>query len=187
MIHDTADRVGQGHAEPASVVPGKASVTAADRGISAQARSMRELDSVLDRLVARDPRRGGGLLDLGSGMGALASHIGARLGVGELIGVDLDPERLKGAAARGVRPLLLDLNTDTLPLPAGSVRIATCFGLLAYLTLYDNVLAESARVLEDGGWLMLSMPNLASSFNRSRCCSATSPTPWPSPATARRA
>jgi SAM-dependent methyltransferase len=166
MIHETAERVGQDHAEPAPVVPSEASVTATDKGISAQARSMRELDWVLDRLVERDSRRGGSLLDLGSGMGALASHIGTRLGVEELIGVDLDPERLKGAAARGVRPLLLDLNTDTLPLPAGSVRVATCFGLLAYLNLYDNVLSESARVLEDGGWLMLSMPNLASYFNR---------------------
>jgi len=142
------------------------SVTAADEGISAQARSMRDLDRVLDRLVQRDGRRGGGLLDLGSGMGALATYIGGRLGLDEMVGVDLDPERLKAAAARGVRPLLLDLNVDPLPLPAGSMRVATCFGLLAYLHLYDNVLAESARVLEDGGWLLLSMPNLASYFNR---------------------
>ena len=167
MIRETAERAEQQPvAEPAPVVPGDVSVTAADRGISAQARSMRDLDWVLDRLIARDPRRQGGLLDLGSGMGALASHIGGRLALDELIGVDLDPERLKSAAARGVRPLLLDLNSDAIPLPAGSVRVVTCFGLLAYLNLYDNVLSESARVLEDGGWLLLSMPNLASYFNR---------------------
>jgi SAM-dependent methyltransferase len=127
---------------------------------------MRELDWVIDRLVRRDARRGGALLDLGSGMGALGTHIGTRLGIEELIGVDLDPERLKAAAARGIRPLLLDLNDDALPLPSGSVRVATCFGVLAYLHLYDNVLSEAARVLEDGGWLLLSMPNLASYFNR---------------------
>ena len=167
MIGETVERVGQQDLlPPAPAVPADLNVTAEDRGISAQARSMRELDWVLDRLVERDPRSGGGLLDLGSGMGALASHIGARLGVVELTGVDLDSERLKGAAARGVRPLLLDLNTDQLPLPSGSMRVVTCFGLLAYLHLYDNVLAESARALEDGGWLLLSMPNLASWVNR---------------------
>ncbi len=167
MIHQAVESPQQ-HDLPETVppAPGGISVTAADKGISAQARSMRELDLVLDRLVQRDGRRGGGLLDLGSGMGALATHIGSRLGIDELIGVDLDPERLKAAAARGVRPLLLDLNVDPLPLPARSVRVATCFGLLAYLNLYDNVLSESARVLEDGGWLLLSMPNLASYFNR---------------------
>ena len=166
MIHEAVERVGQDLVESAPALTGDVNVTAADRGISAQARSLRDLDWVIDRLIERDPRPRGGLLDLGSGMGALASHIGARLGLDELIGVDLDPERLKAAAARGVRPVILDLNTDTVPLPSGSTRLVTCFGLLAYLTLYDNALSESARVLEDGGWLLLSMPNLASYFNR---------------------
>jgi SAM-dependent methyltransferase len=137
-----------------------------DRGISAQARSMPELDGVLDGLARRDPRRGGALLDLGCGMGALASHIGSRLGMADVTGVDLEPERLKAAAARGVRPLLLDLNHDKLPLETGSVRVATCFGVLAYLSLYDNALSETGRVVEDGGWLLVSMPNLASYTNR---------------------
>jgi SAM-dependent methyltransferase len=141
-------------------------VTEADRGISAQARSMRDLDRVLDGLVRRDGLQQGALLDLGCGMGALANHIGDRLGLTELIGVDLDANRLKTAEARGVRPLLLDLNEDSLPLPASSVRVVTCFGLLAYLTLYDNVLSEASRVLEDGGWLLVSMPNLGSYANR---------------------
>jgi SAM-dependent methyltransferase len=159
MSHQTVERVGQ--IPPCDVI-----VTPADRGISAQARSLRDLDWVLDGLVRRDPQRRGGLLDLGCGMGALATHIGGRLGLTELTGVDLDADRLKGAAARGVRPLLLDLNNEPLPLRSGSMRVVSCFGLLAYLNLYDNVLSESARVLEDNGWLLLSMPNLASYVNR---------------------
>ncbi|HEV7861521.1 MAG TPA: class I SAM-dependent methyltransferase [Acidimicrobiia bacterium] len=143
-----------------------AEVTAADRGISAQARSISDLDRVLDRLVRRDPARGGALLDLGCGMGGLANYIGGRLGLDELVGVDLDSDRLKAASARGVRPLLLDLNDEPLPLDSGSVRVVTCFGLLAYLTLYDNTVSEAARVLQDGGWLVLSMPNLGSYANR---------------------
>jgi SAM-dependent methyltransferase len=137
-----------------------------DRRISAQARSMPELDAALDLLSRRDTRRGGALVDLGCGMGGLATHIGNRLGLEDLIGVDIDPERLKAAGSRGVLPLLLDLNTDPLPLEAASVRLVSCFGLLAYLTLYDNVLAESRRVLSDAGWLLVSMPNLGSYTNR---------------------
>ena len=165
MIFDAVESE-QAIAEFVPVAPGDVTVTAADRGISAQARSMPDLERVLDELVRRDPRREGGLLDLGCGMGALATHIGSRLGLTELTGVDLDVDRLKAAAARGVRPVILDLNTDTVPLPSGSTRLVTCFGLLAYLTLYDNALSESARVLEDGGWLLLSMPNLGSYANR---------------------
>lgn len=163
-IQEKIEPVGPDVAESLPAVdPG---VTDADLGISAQARSMADLECVLDRLVERDPARRGGLLDIGCGMGALTAHIAGRLGLSQMTGVDLDSERLKGAAARGIRPLLLDLNVDTLPLASGSKRVVTCFGVLAYLNLYDNVLGESARVLEDGGWLLLSMPNLASYANR---------------------
>ncbi|MGH9021486.1 MAG: class I SAM-dependent methyltransferase, partial [Acidimicrobiia bacterium] len=98
--------------------------------------------------------------------GGLAHYIGERLGLDDLFGVDLDAERLKAAASRGLRPLLLDLNEDPLPLESGTVNVVTCFGLLAYLSLYDNVLSEASRVLDDGGWLLVSMPNLASYTNR---------------------
>jgi SAM-dependent methyltransferase len=141
-------------------------VTADDRGISAQAQSMPELDEVLDALIRCDTLQGGALLDLGCGMGGLANHIANRLGLRDVTGVDLDAERLKAAASRGVRPLLLDLNQDPLPLEPGSVRVVSCFGLLAYLSLYDNVLSEAGRVLDDHGWLLLSMPNLGSYSNR---------------------
>jgi len=164
MIHETIQPVDLTEAAPQ--ITADARVNDADLEISAQARSMRDLDWVLDRLIERDPVRRGGLLDIGCGMGALTAHIAGRLGLAELTGVDLDSERLKGAAARGIRPLLLDLNADTLPLASGSQRVVTCFGVLAYLNLYDNVLEESARVLEGGGWLVLSMPNLASYANR---------------------
>jgi SAM-dependent methyltransferase len=99
-------------------------------------------------------------------MGALATYIGGRLGISQLTGIDVDAERLKAAAARGVRPLLLDLNTEALPLASDSMQVVTCFGVLAYLSLYDNVLSESARVLQDDGWLLLAMPNLGSYSNR---------------------
>ena len=128
---------------------------------------MPELDAVLDGLARLDTIRGGTLLDLGCGMGGLANHVAHRLGLEDLFGVDLDVERLKAAAARGLRPLLLDLNQDPLPLDDGSVQVVTCFGVLAYLSLYDNVLSEAGRVLDDdGGWLLVSMPNLGSYTNR---------------------
>lgn len=141
-------------------------ITAGDVGISAQARAMPELDGVLDGLARRDTVRGGSLLDLGCGMGGLANYIAGRLGLEDVIGVDVEAERLKAAASRGLRPLLLDLNQDPLPLGDGSVRIVTCFGVLAYLSLYDNVLSEAARVLDNEGWLLVSMPNLGSYTNR---------------------
>ncbi|MCA1846336.1 MAG: class I SAM-dependent methyltransferase [Actinobacteria bacterium] len=160
MLHEALDR------EPGAALGIAPVVNDDDRGISAQARSMPDLDRVLAVLARHHAKRDGAIVDLGCGMGGLTNYIADRLGLDEMIGVDLDAERLKVAGARGVRPLLLDLTEDPLPLADGSVQLVSCFGLLAYLPLYDNVLSEASRVLDDDGWLLLSMPNLASYSNR---------------------
>jgi hypothetical protein len=99
-------------------------------------------------------------------MGALTGHIGRRLGIDRLIGVDCDLDRLNVAALRGLETHAVELETGTIPVASGSVGLVTCFGVLPYLSLYDQVLSETARVLEDGGWFLFSMPNLASHQNR---------------------
>jgi len=90
MIHEAVDRVEHQDLEDASIVPGDVAVTAADRGISAQARSMQDLDQMLDEVARRDNRRGGGLLDIGCEVGgalknviAIATGIAQGLGVGD--------------------------------------------------------------------------------------------------------
>jgi SAM-dependent methyltransferase len=137
-----------------------------DLGISAQARAMPDLDRMLARVAERTTEPIGALLDIGCGMGALTVRMGRRLGIERLLGVDCDLERLGTAAGRGIETHALDLETDAIPVASGSVGLVTCFGVLAYLSLYDQVMAETARVLEDGGWFLFSMPNLASHQNR---------------------
>ena len=137
-----------------------------DLGISAQARAMPDLDRMLDHLARRPDGPVGALLDVGCGMGALTVRIGRRLGIDRLVGVDCDLDRLGAAAGRGIETHAIDLEHDAIPVASGSVGLVTCFGVLAYLALYDQVLAEAARVLEDGGFFLFSMPNLASHQNR---------------------
>jgi SAM-dependent methyltransferase len=136
-----------------------------DLGISAQARALPDLDRMLDHLAGKSASVGA-LLDLGCGMGALTAHIGRRLGIDRLIGVDVDHDRLGVAAARGLETHIVELEGGTIPVASGSVGLVTCFGVLAYLSLYDTVLSETARVLDDDGWFLFSMPNLASHQNR---------------------
>jgi len=137
-----------------------------DLSISAQARALPDLDRMLDHLSERATAPINGLLDVGCGMGGLTSRIGERLGIERLVGVDNDDERLWMADLRGIETHLVDLEMDRIPLASGSVGLVTCFGVLPYLSLYDQVLGETARVLEDGGWFLFSMPNLASHQNR---------------------
>lgn len=154
-------------ARPADAPPdGEAVITADDLGISAQARALPDLDGMLAALRRRDPDLRGSLLDVGCGMGALTVHIGRRLGITDLVGVDCDAERLRLAEARGIRTHLVDLEADGMPVESGSVGLVTCFGVLAYLALFDQTFSETARVLRDGGWFLFSMPNLGSLGNR---------------------
>src|SRR5207249_4307925 len=69
-----------------------------DLGISAQARALPDLDRMLDDLSRRSNGPIRALLDVGCGMGALTGHIGRRLGIDRLIGVDCDLDRLDVAA-----------------------------------------------------------------------------------------
>jgi SAM-dependent methyltransferase len=137
-----------------------------DLGISAQARAVSDLDRMLDQLARRSPKPIGALLDVGCGMGALTIRIGRRLGADRLIGVDCDADRLSMAARRGIETYSLDLEHDAIPVASGTVGLVTCFGVLPYLSLYDQTLGETARLVEPGGWFLFSMPNLASHQNR---------------------
>jgi SAM-dependent methyltransferase len=137
-----------------------------DLGISAQARAMPDLDRMLDQLDRRAVRPVKVLLDVGCGMGALTVRMGRRLGSDRLIGVDCDLDRLEVATRRGIETHVVDLDSGTIPIASESVGLVTCFGVLAYLALYDQVFSEAARVLEDDGWFLFSMPNLASHQNR---------------------
>jgi SAM-dependent methyltransferase len=137
-----------------------------DLGISAQARALPDLDRMLDQFARRSSKPIGALLDIGCGMGALTTRIGRRLGIDRLIGVDCDFDRLRVAEQRGIEAHSLDLERDTIPVASESVGLVTCFGVLPYLSLYDQTLSETARVLEPGGWFLFSMPNLASHRNR---------------------
>jgi SAM-dependent methyltransferase len=141
-------------------------VEADDLGISAQARALPDLDRMLDALARRAPAPPRTLLDVGCGMGALTRHIGRRLSMERLIGVDIDRDRLAVAAVRGIETHVVELESGAIPVRSGSVGLVTCFGVLAYLPLYDQTLSETARVLEDGGFFLFSMPNLASPANR---------------------
>src|SRR2546428_13393740 len=56
-----------------------------DRGTSAQARALGDLDRMLDELARRAPPPRP-LLDLGCGMGGLPAHVGPRLRISERFG-----------------------------------------------------------------------------------------------------
>ena len=100
------------------------------------------------------PRR---ILDVGCGTGYLLRQLAARCPQAELAGIDPAPAMLEAAraASAGDRLQLVAGTAEELPWPAGT------FDLVVSTTSFDHWadqragLAQCARVLAPGGWLVL--------------------------------
>jgi SAM-dependent methyltransferase len=96
-----------------------------------------------------DPR-GLEVLDLGAGTGYYAAWAASR-GAGRAVAVDGTPEMLAG----GTRPAAV-ADAARLPFGDGRFDVVVAALLLSFVADAGLVLAEAARVLRNGGWLLLS-------------------------------
>jgi SAM-dependent methyltransferase len=106
------------------------------------------------------------LLDVGCGYGGLARIVGDRLGAREVHGVDIDQQVIGEAREKGVAARCVDVEHERLPYDSDSFDVVLSLGMLDYLPTFDGVLSEIRRVLRPNGYVLLSLPNLASWNNR---------------------
>lgn len=112
---------------------------------------------------------GGGaptLLDVGCWDGGFTGRCGAALGAGRLLGVEVYEGPAAAAEARGIEVARIDLESERLPWPDGSVDVVVCNQVLEHLKNVWLPMSEMHRVLRPGGRAVLSVPNLASLHNR---------------------
>jgi SAM-dependent methyltransferase len=129
-----------------------------------------EVKAVIERLVQElpmEPPPGGKLrlLDVGCWDGSATVRYAAACGA-EALGVEIFEAPAGEARARGVEVLSLDLETQPLPWPDGSVDIVVANQVLEHLKNIWLAMGEMHRVLRPGGRAILSVPNLASLHNR---------------------
>jgi len=143
----------------------EAQLTPDDYRVSATTQSLDALAGVIDRvdLGGMDAET---VCDVGCGYGGLGLGIAAVAGAGEVIGVDIDTERLRVAGDRGIHVHEVNIETQPLPMADDSVDIILSFGMIEHLRTYDNLLAEMHRVLRPDGCYVLGFPNLGSWLNR---------------------
>jgi len=103
---------------------------------------------------------------MGCGYGGLTLYTSRFLNIAETHGVDIDEERLSSSNARGILTHSVDLSKDRLPFEDKYFDIVISHGVIEHLFFIDNLLAEAFRVLSDGGYLVLSLPNLSGYVNR---------------------
>ena len=109
--------------------------------------------------------RPGRMLDVGCGHGEFGALL---LQAGWSVdGLDLDPAQVASAAGRGLTARVCDLTGG---LPFEDARFDALFAgeVIEHLVDTDAFLAEIARVVRPGGFVILTTPNLASFENRVR-------------------
>lgn len=138
-------------------------MTANDRERSATASGLSSLQAALRPLSGA---RCTAILDIGCGYGGLTSAVGSQLGALRLHGVDIDPDVLSEASAKGINAKHVDVEAQPLPYEDHSFDFVLSLGMLDYLPVFDDLLVEIRRVLVPGGHVLLSIPNLGSWHNR---------------------
>jgi 2-polyprenyl-3-methyl-5-hydroxy-6-metoxy-1,4-benzoquinol methylase len=112
-------------------------------------------------LVNRPP---GLILDVGCWDGHFTSQIIETHGV---VGMDVSVHALREATTRGFLPVRAQIETS-LPFRAGTFATVIAAEIIEHVFDTQAVLDELARVLEPGGWLAITTPNLVALSGRAQ-------------------
>lgn len=127
--------------------------------------------------VARTPRlvktlqilsqyRARRILDLGCGAGDICVEIGKLTGARELYGADISQRAVDMAKTKGITAIRVDLDNENLPFESKSFDIILALEIIEHLVDPDHLLLEMKSLLNPGGKVVVSTPNLAWWLNR---------------------
>ncbi len=126
----------------------------------------------LRELLARRPR--GRLLDVGCYDGQFISHILDQRDGDGVIGLDVAHAALRAARNRGLRPVRGQVEA-ALPFASNSFATVVAAEVIEHVFDTQAVFLELARVLQPGGWLALTTPNLVALSGRAQLLLGRSP------------
>jgi SAM-dependent methyltransferase len=127
-----------------------------------------EVDRTIARLLERVRREGPApvaLLDVGCWNGERTEDYARRLRC-PAFGIEIFEAQAREAEARGVQVARLDLEAEPFPWADASMGVVVSNQVFEHLKNVWRPMSEAYRVLRPGGWLVLSVPNLASLHNR---------------------
>ena len=105
------------------------------------------------------------ILDIGCADGEVTETLGQITGA-RVVGVDIAETAVQAARRRGIEAYRVDLNGEQLPFQDGTFGLVYMAEVIEHLAAPDRAFRELSRVLEPGGHLLLTTPNLACLPNR---------------------
>ena len=113
-------------------------------------------------LVEHNPRDK--IIDLGCGDGSFTLQVAQKVGITNIVGLDIDERNVAQALSSRIIVSIGDLN-QSLPFQESYFDGVIASHVIEHLNDTDNFLKEIFRILKSGGYLILATPNLASWHN----------------------
>jgi SAM-dependent methyltransferase len=135
-----------------------------------------QLHRAINEILVSLERPGACLLDVGCWDGVECQSYGVSLKTRRLLGVEIFETQARQAEGRGIEVARVNLEQDNLPWADASVDVVVCNQVFEHLKDIFRPLDEIARVLKPGGYLVISVPNLASLHNRVMLAAGMQPT-----------
>ncbi len=110
------------------------------------------------KLIKRDPEAN--LLDIGCNDGVWTMTIAKKIGTKNVSGIDVVPERLKLAEAKGIKTKFGDVN-KRFPFQDNTFDVIHANQLIEHLVDTDHFLSEVYRILKPKGYVIISTENIS--------------------------
>ena len=107
----------------------------------------------------------GKILDIGCGDGLISSMIG-RITKAQAYGVDISRNAVSKAIKRGVTAKAINVDKQKFPFSENTFDAVFCGDLLEHVYDTENLLGNINRILKPDGYVIISVPNIASWYNR---------------------
>jgi SAM-dependent methyltransferase len=106
------------------------------------------------------PEGGGRWVDLGCGQAEFLELAGGRGLKGLAVGLDVERNNARACRASGRPAVVADLNRP-LPFRDAALDGASMIEVIEHIVAAEALVAELARVIRPGGWLVMTTPNVA--------------------------
>lgn len=107
----------------------------------------------------------GRVLDIGCGDGLISTLI-ANVTKAKVYGVDISRKALSKAKKKGIITRAMNVDKQGFPFEEESFDAVFCGDLLEHLYDTENLLENVRKILKPNGYLIISVPNIASWYNR---------------------
>lgn len=118
---------------------------------------------IVIKMLEKHPN--GRMLDIGCGDGYITKLISRKTGA-KPYGIDISRNAVKTARNRGVKAKEGDLDEGRVSYPKDYFDLVFCGDILEHVYNTEGLLGNIYRILKPGGYAIISVPNVASWYNR---------------------